>query len=141
MNTAHLILFFFNRGGGPTVPLVANPAYTLLAARRSGRGHVSQDFPVEVVGDVINMAFDATPLLGAGETILSAVWSCAVVSGGADPDAAARIVGSATITGAVVIQKIGSGVAGVTYRLAAVLTTSAGQTLTLWSHCVVQAES
>ena len=140
MNTAHLILFFFNRGAAPPVPLVANPAYTLLAVRRSDTGRVDRDFPVEVVGDVINMAFDATAVLGAGETILTVTWACAAVVG-TDPAAADRITGNPTIAGPVVIQKVAAGVAGVTYRLSAALTTSAGQVMTLWSHCTVLAES
>lgn len=71
---------------------------------------------------------DLSQLLGAGETITSAVWSISVVDG-SDPNPGVMISGGTSITGARVSQIIAGGVPFVTYAPTCTVQTSAGQTL------------
>ena len=73
---------------------------------------------------------DFTSLLAAGETITSAVWGNSVVRG-TDVTPGAMIVGSATISGALVSQVIKGGAVDGFYAPVCTAQTSAGQTLTL----------
>lgn len=75
-------------------------------------------------------------LLGVSETISSATVTASVYSG-VDANPSAMISGSATISGAVVSQKIVGGVVGVIYELLCAAVTSAGQTLELAGYFAV----
>lgn len=138
MNTAHLILFFFNTGSSPPVVGVRpEPAYTLKASqRRTAIGHVDAPyaFPPQSAGETLNFAFDLDIMLGADETISSVAWQCT----GGDAGAAARIQGTPVIFGEVVVQNVGPGVGGVNYKLTATAVTSAGQIIVIYANCMVQ---
>jgi hypothetical protein len=73
---------------------------------------------------------DFGPLLAAGETISSPVWSITVVDG-CDASANAMIQGSSTLAGSTVSQMIGSGLPGVRYAPKCTVQTSQGETLIL----------
>lgn len=88
------------------------------------------DFSPKRAMEVEVFTVDFSALLGTGETITSAVWTCSVKEG-ADASASSMIRGSASVSGAKVSQSIGGGVAGVFYAPICTATTSAGQTLIL----------
>lgn len=88
------------------------------------------DFSPKRAGEIEVFTVDFAPLLGQGETITSASWSCSVREG-VDADAASMIRGTASINGAQVSTKIGGGRAGVFYAPVCTAQTSAGQTLCL----------
>ena len=73
---------------------------------------------------------DFSGLLGASETITSAVWSNTVIRG-IDVTPNTMIQGSATITGALVSQVIKGGIAGNFYAPICTAQTSSGQVLIL----------
>ena len=66
----------------------------------------------------------------AGETIVSASWSCATVTGD-DPAAGERLQAAPTFVDTRTLQFV---VGGVTYRLTATITTSLGQVLSRWAY-------
>jgi hypothetical protein len=90
----------------------------------------------EIVG------FDFGPALAAGVTITGVADLACAVYQGADDSPASRLLGAPQIvassaTGAAsaqVNQLFGTMVAGTTYRLQCLVTTSDGQTLSLWTH-------
>ncbi len=74
--------------------------------------------------------FDYSPILASGETISSA--SCTIqVKDGADPNPNNIKVGSPSISGAKVVQRISGGLNGVTYRLEMTINTSLTNVYTL----------
>ena len=81
--------------------------------------------------------FDFAALLGTGETISTVTWSMTALLG-IDTSPASRLVGTPQVSGTQVLQRIGTAVAGETYRILATITTSASQTLTLYAHCQCQ---
>jgi hypothetical protein len=90
----------------------------------------------EIVG------FDFGPALAAGVTITGVVNLACAVYRGADASPSSRLLGApqlvaSSATGAAnsqVNQLFGTMVAGTTYRLQCLVTTSDGQTLSLWTH-------
>ena len=84
-------------------------------------------------GEVERYSFDFIALLAAGETISTVSWAAQADSGAGDGAVSTRIIGAATIAGSTVSQLAGTFLPGVTYRLYATVSTSAGQTLVLWS--------
>lgn len=70
------------------------------------------------IDEVDVLSFDFTAMLKAGEIISSATVTCEAHTG-ADASAAAMLVGVAELDGAVVLQKLSGGVAGVIYRIRA----------------------
>ena len=102
----------------------------------------SQDFsPLDPAAlETSTFTFDFAALLGTGETISTATWSIAALVG-FDTAPLSRLIGSPQITGTQVLQRIGTCVAGETYRITATISTSAGQTLTLYAHCSCQSPS
>jgi hypothetical protein len=92
------------------------------------------------------VTFDYGLILASGATVTAATVTCSVVDG-TDPTPSARVVGSSANTtsletgapNATVSQLVGGMVAGVTYRLQCVATTSDGQSLSLWTHLTCQA--
>src|SRR5260370_14275723 len=76
--------------------------------------------------------------LAVGETIPTApVWTCTVADG-TDATPGARLLGSPSITGTQAMQKVGTMVAGVKYRLQATATTSLPQVINLFSFILCQ---
>lgn len=102
----------------------------------------SQDFsPLDPAAlETSTFSFDFAAMLGMGETISTSDWSIAALTG-VDQAAASRLLGAPQISGTQVLQKIGTAIAGETYRITATITTSASQTLTLYANCKCQAPS
>lgn len=88
------------------------------------------DFTPKRVGETEVFTVDFADLLGQGETIVSASWSCSLKEG-ADPAAASMIQGSPTLAGSKVSTLISSGVAGCWYAPICTALTSLGQVLIL----------
>lgn len=102
--------------------------------------YMGKDFPDQDTGETRNFTIGFGDDLGPRETILSASWFCTVVSG-TDPAAQARVSAVAAdnvINESDVTQKLLPGLTGVKYLILAQVTTSAGQTLSNWSHCTVK---
>lgn len=102
----------------------------------------AQDFsPLDPAAlETATFTFDFTRMLGTGETISTSTWSIAALTG-FDSTPASRLIGVSSISGTQVLQRIGTCIAGETYRITATITTSAGQTLTLYAHCPCIAQS
>lgn len=79
-------------------------------------------------GETKTVQFDFTSNLGVSETISTQVVTASVWSG-TDATPSAIVSGAATVSGAIVSQKIAAGVLGTVYELLCSVTTSAGQTL------------
>ena len=88
------------------------------------------NFTPKRAAEVEVFTVDFANLMASGETILTAVWTNAVQAG-RDPQAAAMLIGTATIAGSTVSQLIRLGVAGVTYTPICTVHTSIGQVLVL----------
>lgn len=88
------------------------------------------DLPAKLVGESANYQFDFSSRLAVGETLSTAVVTASTYSG-TDASPSSLVSGSASISGAVVTQKIVAGTLGVLYELLCTVTTSAGQTLLL----------
>lgn len=84
------------------------------------------------------LSFNVAALLGAAETVASAVFS-AEVDSGVDAAVASRLVGPVAVDGAIVSQRWTGGVANTTYLLSAVVTTSAGNTFEVCGFVHVEA--
>lgn len=98
---------------------------------------IGNDFMDTEPGETATYTIDFNESMpNAGESIVTSVWDVQIKPGsiGTDPDPGSRLVGPATIQGTKSLQLIGSMLAGVTYRLTAVTTTSAGQVLRPYSH-------
>lgn len=70
------------------------------------------------------LGFGFAARLATGETVASAVFTIEVVEG-TDPSASSMLVGSPTTTSTGAFQRVSGGVAGCTYELKCVATTSA----------------
>lgn len=81
-------------------------------------------------------AIDFALQLLPGETISTVTWNMLVAAKSAAPDATpqSRRSGSATINGTVVSQRLAGMLAGVTYVTQAIVATSFGNTLEVYSH-------
>lgn len=98
--------------------------------------YVGRDFHEQDPGEQELLTFDFANDLDTEETVVSAVWTCEVMSSSpvADASASSRIIGSASVSGQTTTQKVGTLVAGARYLIKAVATTSLGNTVSLWSH-------
>lgn len=98
--------------------------------------YVGRDFPDTTPNEVRPVAFDFCQSLQVGETIASAIWQCSVAASSETPDgnAGGRISGSSTINGTIVTNEVSTMVAGVTYLLVCVITSSLGNEYELSSH-------
>lgn len=85
----------------------------------------------------MNLPFDFTSKLAAGETISTKVVTATVLSG-VDPTPSAIVNGAATSSGSIVTQSITAGVLGVFYLLVCKITTSLSQTLSLGGVLLVE---
>ena len=96
--------------------------------------YAGRDFDPSDTGENETYTFDlVNDLAATGETITSAAWTCAVVSG-VDANAATCVFGSATISGTQTSQRINGLKPGVVYRLQVKAVTSLGNTVSLYSH-------
>jgi hypothetical protein len=89
---------------------------------------MAEIFSYKLVAESKPLAFDFIGVLASDETLSTSSCS-AIVINGVDPSPSAILSGSSTIVGTKVLQRIVGGVSGVTYRLVATVTTSAGNTL------------
>jgi hypothetical protein len=134
--------------GGARAKVSTAKQRSLVAVGRSNT--MSQTNPlspnIDATVEYETVTFDYGLILAAGVTITSATVSCAVVSG-TDATPSSRVTGSPSTTTSLqtgapntaVSQLVGGMVAGVTYRLQCVATTSDGQSLSLWTHLTCQA--
>jgi len=84
---------------------------------------MSASFSYKITTENEQFTFDFSPVLGSTETISSA--TCTVeVKEGTDPSPSSIKVGSPTISGSQVAQRISGGLDGVIYRLEMTATTS-----------------
>ena len=99
--------------------------------------YVGRDFDPSDSGESERYTFDFVNDLQTGDTIQSAVWTCAVAakSAGFDPDAAGCISQPAVYTGTKTTQRVSGMLPGVTYVLRATVTTQNNDIISLWS-CV-----
>lgn len=84
-------------------------------------------FSEKKAGESVLLGFDMVRLLGAGESIVSASFSVAVLRG-VDTDTTLMKSGSAVVSGTLVKQRIQGGVAGCYYIIEVAATTSSGNT-------------
>lgn len=101
---------------------------------------ITTGFSPSDVGEAEFYGFDFSRLLGSGETIVGATWICTLVNG-TDASPSSRLSGSPILNGGITTQFVSGLLAGVTYSLQALVTTSAGQTLSLYAHVTCQALS
>lgn len=100
--------------------------------------YLGEDFTVCDVGEVEVYCIDFVNDLPTGDTLISAVWACSV-SSGTDPNPSARLSGVPQIFNPTkTTQLIIGGLAGVSYILQAVVQTTQGNTLSLWSRSRVE---
>lgn len=90
--------------------------------------YMADNFSYKFTTETKSLSFDFTQVLASGET-LSTVTCTIVVVDGVDASPASVLAGGASIIGTKIYQKVQNGVAGVTYRLIATVTTSASNTL------------
>ena len=88
------------------------------------------EFGSKLTNETRQLTFDFSSYLTTGETISTAVPSCAVWSG-TDASPSSLISGASAISGALVTQLFAGGLAGVIYVVQMVATTSIGQILPL----------
>ena len=79
-------------------------------------------FSYKITNESELFTFDYSPVLGAGENILSATCSVQVMSG-TDSSPSSILTGSPFISGSLVSQRISNGVSEVTYRITMTATT------------------
>lgn len=91
---------------------------------------MSQTFSYKLTTENEQFTFDFSTVLGSTETINSASMVVQVVDG-TDPTPSAILVGSPSISGARVAQRISGGLDQVTYRLELSATTSLSNVYTL----------
>ena len=96
----------------------------------------------------IDFALDLAPAIvtncvitTAAETITDVTFTCEVAESSDvdDPEAATRLIDDPSINGTIVDQLAGGFVAGVTYRIKAVITTNQGQLIPGWANVICEA--
>lgn len=102
----------------------------------------SKDFSLLDAGvlETATFTFDFSQMLGDGETIETVAWSISALNG-LDPTPSSRLIGAPQISGTMVLQRIGTGIAGENYRILVTITTSALQTLTIYANCPCKSPS
>lgn len=91
---------------------------------------MSADFSYKITTENEQFTFDFSPIMASGETILTA--TCTVlVKEGTDPNPNDMIIGSPTISGQLVAQRLYGGLDGVIYRIQITITTSLTNTYTI----------
>ncbi len=87
-------------------------------------------FSYKLTTESEQFTFDFSTIIASGETISSAA-IVVEVKDGTDPTPSAIVIGSPTISGSRVAQRIAGGLDGVTYRLEMTITTSLTNVYTL----------
>ena len=101
--------------------------------------YIGRDFSPTDSPEVEIYALDFGPILADGEVLLTAEVTIATVGGtGVDTAPSVHLVGPAIINGTIVSQMIGPLVPNCVYRVLALVTTSLGQTLELYSRVFCQ---
>jgi hypothetical protein len=95
--------------------------------------YAGKDFTAGDPGESEVFSFDFSCDLQEGETIAGATWTCDVVRG-TDANAPTRLLGAPVNAAPLTSHRVGGLLAGVRYRLQAVITTSLSNTLSQWSH-------
>ncbi len=95
--------------------------------------YVGRDFSPSDVGENEIYSLDFVNDLQSGETITAVTFTMTVAQG-VDATPSARLNGSPGWTGTRTMQRCSGMLGGVTYTLQAVVTTSLGNTLSLFSH-------
>lgn len=98
--------------------------------------------PIDAETEIETICFDFGMVLAEGETIASISSILCEVFSGTDEDAADRLIDPAQIAAspttdaprAAVLQKVGTMLGDVVYRLQCLVVTTDGQTLSLWTH-------
>src|SRR5580692_3030694 len=99
--------------------------------------YVNADFTTADAAEIENYSFDFTARLQSPEVpVNGGTWYLKAVVG-TDNAAKSRITGSSMSNGNIVTQKIGPLIASTTYVVQVVVTTTAGRTLSAWSHIPV----
>jgi len=89
---------------------------------------MAESFSYKFITENKPLSFDFSQVLVTGETLSTA--SCSVlVMDGVDANPSNILDGAASIIGSKIYQQVQDGVAGVTYRLVATVTTSVGNTV------------
>jgi hypothetical protein len=89
---------------------------------------MAESFSYKFTAEIKPLSFDFSQVLASGETLSTATCTVLVIDG-TDSNPSNILSGGATIIGTKVYQQVQNGVAGVTYRLVATVTTSASNTL------------
>lgn len=97
-------------------------------------------FTNKVATDEEFFTFDYVEDLASGETIVSALWAIAVVTG-TDPAASSMLFGASSISGSKVTQMVINGLNNVRYLLTCQATTSNGQKITKYGSFLVSLPS
>lgn len=95
------------------------------------------DFALDLAPATVTNGVITTP----AETITNVTFTCEVAESSEvdDPDAATRLIDDPSINGTIVDQFGGGFLAGVTYRIKAVITTSQGQVIPGWANMICEA--
>lgn len=93
---------------------------------------VRPDYDVQNPGEVEFFGMDFANVLAAGETIASASVTLTDING-IDTGAQSHVIGTASISGTKVTQKLSGLLAGCYYLVLFTVITSAGQTIELYS--------
>ena len=91
---------------------------------------MAESFSYKLTNENDLFGFDFSPVLGASETLSTAICTVAVKDG-SDSNPSAILYGGAVITGSKANQRIYGGISETTYRLTMTVTTSAGNTFEL----------
>lgn len=100
--------------------------------------YVGYDSQPSDTGENESYTFDFANDVAVGETVSLATWSIVVVRG-VDTMAPSRLVGAPVNAGTKTSQRIALLQDGATYRILASVLTSAGNTLSLWTHVTCSA--
>lgn len=103
--------------------------------------YTGKDFQPSDPQESETYAFDFVRDLAVGETVTAATWTLTVaaLSLVTDSSPASRLSGAAQFTGQVTTQRIVGLQAGVLYAVQAVITSSSGNIVSLWSHIYCRA--
>jgi hypothetical protein len=101
--------------------------------------HATTDFSACGAGEIVTLAIGFSARLASGESLSTATCAISVYSG-SDASPQSRLLAGPSISGAQVGFLFGNGVAGATYEILVVVTTSAGQTLECYAYQPVTAQ-
>jgi len=90
--------------------------------------YMAESFSYKFTTENKPLSFDFSQVLATGESLSTASCSVLVIDG-TDASPSNLLSGGASIIGSKIYQQVHNGTAGVTYRLVATVTTSAGNTL------------